>query len=177
MINRCFVMLLIGAGVCSWAAQAQTSSPFISEGKQAYRGVKNNILRSAEKMPAENFSFKPTPEVRSFAEVLGHIAQAQIRTCSTVLGGGMAAAHIGPNSPKADVMAAVNGAFGECDKAWDSLTDATATQMVSSFRGQVTKLGALNRNSIHDAEQYGIMTVYMRLKGVVPPASEPHTMK
>ena len=60
----------------------------------------------------------------------------------------------------------------ECDKAFAALTDATAGEMIKTRRGEQTKLGALVGNTIHINEMYGYMSVYMRLKGLVPPSSE-----
>src|SRR6201996_9464741 len=66
--------------------QAQSANPMSTELKAAYNSVKNNLLKSAEKMPDENYGFKPTPDIRSFAEVMNHAAMAQLHTCSAVLG-------------------------------------------------------------------------------------------
>lgn len=158
--------------VCACAMQAQNSNPLSSEAKQAYTAVKNNLLRSAEKAPEDVYSFKPTPDIRSFAEVLDHVADAQMRACSAALGEQKSANAMGKSS-KADVTAVLKASFEECDKAYDALTDATATEMVKSFRGERPKLAALMGNVAHDNEQYGILTVYMRLKGIIPPSSEP----
>ena len=141
-----------------------------TELKAAYKSVKNNLLKSAEKMPDENYGFKPTPDIRSFAEVLNHAATAQLHTCGAVLGsqsmGGTEA------TSKAEVLAGLNAAFAECDKAYDGLTDANAAEMIKTPRGERTRLGALAGNVAHDNEQYGILSVYMRLKGVIPPSSD-----
>lgn len=170
-MNRYLAMMSIAGIACACAMQAQTSNPLSTEAKQAYTSVKNNILKSADKVPEEDYSFKPTPDIRSFAEVLDHVADSQMRGCSAALGEQKSADAAGKTS-KADVTAALKSSFDECDKAYDSLTDAAATEMVKSFRGERPKLGALMGNVAHDNEQYGIMTVYMRLKGIVPASSE-----
>ncbi len=69
-------------------------------------------------------------------------------------------------------MAALKQSFVICDKAFDALTDANASQMVKLPWGQKTKLGALAGVVTHDTEQYATLSVYMRLKGIVPPSSE-----
>lgn len=150
--------------------QAQNLSGVITEVKQSYETVKNNLLKTAEKVPDEDYSFKPTPEVRSFGEVMGHVVAAQGHTCAAILGeqGG---SH--PKaSTKAEIVSALKDSFAECDKVYGSLTDANATETVNTGRGQRTRLGALIGNMTHDVEQYSILTVYMRLKGIVPPSSE-----
>ena len=138
--------------------------------KAAYDSVKNNLLKSAEKMPDENYGFKPTPDVRSFAEVLDHVAAAQMHACGAVTGEQKPVNS--QAATKSDVLAALNNAFAECDKAYDSLSDANAAETIKSPRGERSRLGVLAGNVAHDNEQYGILSVYMRLKGVVPPSSE-----
>lgn len=154
--------------------RAQSANPMSTELSAAYKSVKNNLLKSAEKMPEENYGFKPSPEMRSFAEVLEHVVAAQTHTCGAVVGdqsmGNTAA------TTKAEVLTGLNAAFAECDKAYDSLTDANAAEMIKTPRGERSRLGALAGNIAHDNEQYGTLSVYMRLKGVIPPSSDapPH---
>ena len=152
------------AGVCS--LRAQTTNPLIAETRQAYTSVKGYLTRAAAAMPEENYSFKPTPDIRTFGALLAHIADHQMRYCSTALGarkqGGAA------KTTKADLVAALAASFAECDAAWDSITDANATEMV----GQRSKLGTLILDVVHSNEEYGYMAMYFRLKGIVPPSSD-----
>jgi hypothetical protein len=167
-MKRYLTIMLTVAGAC--ALQAQTD-PLSTEAKQAYNGIKNNLIKMAEKMPEENYSFKASPDIRTFGALVGHIADAQIGTCSAVNGqpkpGGASS-----KTAKADLVSALKASFEECDTAYGSLTDATATQMIKTRRGERSKLGALVGNTIHDNEEYGYMCVYLRIKGVVPPSSE-----
>ena len=169
-------MLILAASLAatvagSAALSAQTANPMSTEARQAYTGIKNNLLKMAEKMPEENYAFKPTPEIRSFGQLIGHVADSQLRTCSAVKGE-MKTGTAGTKTSKADLVAALKESIAECDAAYDSLTDATATDMIKTARGQRTKLGALVGNTTHSNEEYGYMSVYLRLKGVVPPSSE-----
>lgn len=173
-MNRLSFFILLGtfAFACGLYAQAPSGSGgVVAEVKQSYNTVKNNIQKSAEKMTEADYAAKPTPEVRSFAEVLDHIADSQTRACSAVVGDQKTPSAAGKTS-KADVMAALNDSFAECDKAFDSVTDANASEMVKIGPRQRTRLGILIATVSHDNEQYGIMTVHLRLKGIVPPASE-----
>lgn len=164
-------ILILAATLAGSAANAQTTNPMSTEAKQAYTGIKNNLLKMAEKMPEENYAFKPTPEIRSFGQLVGHVADSQLRTCSAVKGE-MKTGTAGTKTAKADLVAALKESFAECDAAYDSVTDATASDMIKTARGQRTKLGALVGNTTHSNEEYGYMSVYLRLKGVVPPSSE-----
>jgi uncharacterized damage-inducible protein DinB len=135
--------------------------------------VKNNLVRGAEKMPEENYSFKPTPDVRSFGQLIGHVADAQYMICSAVLGEKNPAPDIEKNkTSKADLGQALKDALAYCDKAYDGLTDAQAAQTVKFFGRDQAKATVLSFNTMHNMEHYGNMVTYLRLKGLVPPTSE-----
>ena len=161
-----FVLSLGAAG----ALQAQTN-PLIAENKAAYNNVKNNLLKAAEKMPEDAYSFKPTPEMQTFGQRMAHIAN-QIGTCSAMTGE-RKQSDANSKTAKADLVAALKASFDACDAAWDSMNDKTAMEMIAGRGGaQRSKLGALIGNTTHDVEMYGYISVYLRLKGVVPPSSE-----
>ena len=73
---------------------------------------------------------------------------------------------------KAEIVSALKASFDACDAAWDSLNDKTAMEMIAGRGGQRSKLGVLIGNTNHDSEMYGYISVYMRLKGIVPPSSD-----
>ena len=142
--------------------------------RKAYGYLKDVLLRSAEKMPEENYSFKPTDTVRSFGQILGHVADSQYYFCSRVLDEKNPALKIEQTkTSKADLIGALNGAFAYCNKAYDSITDASATQTVKLFGGEDTaKKDVLTINNMHTVEHYGNLVTYLRLKNLVPPSSE-----
>jgi len=164
------LMLLAVAFVCP-ALYAQTTNPLSTEVKGAYTGIKNNVVKAAEKMSEENYGFKATPEVQTFGQRIAHIADANLRTCAA-LKGEQKSVGAASKTTKADLVAALKESFAYCDGVYDSLTDAEATKMINTGRGQRSKLAALWGIVAHDNEVYGAMAVYMRLKGVVPPSSE-----
>jgi hypothetical protein len=160
--------ILAGALFCAASLQAQ--SPHIAEGKQTYAGIKNNLVQMAEKMPEENYAFKPTPDIRSFGELVAHVADAQARMCS-MASAAQKSVNAGSKTAKADLVSALKESGSICDAAWDGLTDAAASESVKMGQMQKSKLGMLEFNSIHSNEEYGYMSVYLRLKGVVPPST------
>jgi len=156
------------------AAPAQPNpNPLSTWNKVAYSRVKDILLRSAEKMPEENYSFKPVDTVRSYGQIVGHVADAQYLFCSIALGEQNPGLKIEQTkTSKADLIAALNTAFAYCDKAYDGMTDASAAQMIKLFGNDAPRLAALTVNNMHDLEHYGNLVTYMRLKGIVPPSSE-----
>jgi len=143
----------------------------ITENKQNYETIKTNILKSAEKMPDEAYSFQPTKEERTWAELMGHIADANTGIC-TGAAGEMKRGGAAKLTSKAELVKALQGSFETCDGVWAATTDANASGMVKMRNRDLTRLGMLIYNTTHDNESYGTMAVYLRLKGVVPPSSE-----
>jgi uncharacterized damage-inducible protein DinB len=153
-------------------------NPLSSNNKFVYGAVKKILLRTAEIVPEENYSFKPTEAVRSFGQIVGHVADAQYIFCSVELGEKNPKPKIEETkTSKADLIAALKDAFAYCDKAYDGITDASATQTVKFMGGDTPKLGVLMVNNMHNMEHYGNLITYMRLKNIVPPTSDPEFMK
>jgi uncharacterized damage-inducible protein DinB len=149
-------------------------NPLSAHTKLVYTGVKNILLRTAEKVPEENYGFKPTDAVRSFGQIVGHVADASYMFCSVALGEKNPAPHVEKTkTSKADLAEALKAAFAYCDRAYDGMTDASAPQTVNLFGREMPKLGVLNVNIGHTLEHYGNLVTYMRLKNIVPPTSEP----
>ena len=168
-MNR--TLLPIAAASLAVALHAQTANPLVAETKPAYTAIKNNLLKAADKMPEESYSFKPTPDVQSFGERVAHVA-GMIGVCSSLTGERKPSPAAGKTS-KADLVAAIKASFDACDTAWDAMNDKTSMEMVAGRGGaQRSKLSMLIGNTVHLNEVYGTMTVYMRLKGIVPPSSE-----
>lgn len=167
-------LLLAAALLLPVFAQEPPANPLVTEAKAAWNNVKNNNLRAAEKMPEENYAFKPVPEVRSFGQLLGHIADAQFMICSAAKGEKHDPAGIEKGkTTKADIIAGLKDSNAYCDSAFEGLTDAQAASLVKMFGRDRSKLSALYMNSSHSNEHYGNAVTYMRIKGIVPPSSEP----
>jgi hypothetical protein len=152
------------------AAAASAANPVIAETKVGYTAVKNYIIQGAERMPADAYSFRATPEERTFAELIGHIADAQTRICGAATGN-VKPANAGKLTEKAALVEALKASFDTCDAALETVNDDNAMTMMSFQRGERTKIGVLIYNVGHDNESYGTMAVYLRLKGIVPPSS------
>ena len=131
------------------------------------------VIAAAEKMPEANYSFKPTPEVRSFGQLVGHLADSQYYFCSTVAGETAPVSGIEKSKTgKADLVAALKEAVAYCSKTYAGMTDAKGSEMTKMMNFDFAKLTVLSANTAHDYEHYGNMVTYMRLKGIVPPSSE-----
>jgi uncharacterized damage-inducible protein DinB len=159
------------AVIASSTVYSQTSNPLSTEVKTAYTNIKNFYLKAADKMPEDQYGFKATAEVQTFGQRIAHIADANARTCG-LLKGEQKNLGASAKTTKADLVAVLKESFSYCDGVYDSLTDAEALKMISTPRGERSRLAALWGVVVHSNEVYGAMGVYMRLKGVVPPSSE-----
>ena len=160
-----FALMLAGA------ASSRAQSPLISELQQSYGQIKGALTAAAEKVSEADYSFKPTPQVRSYGEEVIHGADVQMLICATAKGEKNSIDK--SKSDKASAVAQLKATFDYCDPIYASLTDASLSQIVKMFGRDRTTYGTLNFAIIHDNETYGTMVVYMRLKGIVPPTSEP----
>jgi hypothetical protein len=174
-MNRFFFLAVLGCG----ALLAQAPNGLVSEAKFPWTVVRDNLLKMAEKMPAENYTFKPTPEIESFGQRLAHIAGANLFVCQGAMGHQTTLSRPAATS-KPELIALLKQASTACDSAFDSLSDAAAMEKIPSRLGGPfppdptrTKLATLNNMVRHSNEVYGYMSVYLRLRGIVPPSSAP----
>lgn len=168
-----FAFVLIVVASCAVLAAQEGSNPLITTSKATYTSIKDNVLRSAEKVPEEDYAFRPAPEVRTFGQLLGHIADAQYLFCGAVRNGKGERKGIEKTATtKAALVEALKEAFAYCDATYSKLTDANAAQMTTLFGRQLTKLGVMDFNTAHTDEHYGNLVTYMRMKNIVPPSSE-----
>ena len=170
-------VVLLAQQAAQQASQATTAPPpnpiTVSE-KGLYSFMSSSVVKAAIKMPEEDYSFKPTPEIRSFGQLVGHVADANYMFCSQAVG------EANPSkgsiektkTSKADLVAAVKDAVAYCTKAFDGMTDAKGSEMTQMFSFHLARLTILSLNTAHTDEHYGNMVTYMRLKGIVPPTSE-----
>jgi hypothetical protein len=159
----------LAAAILACSLQAQ--NPMSDDLRTRYDFIKTNILKAADKVPADIYDFKPTPEIRNFGQLIGHTADVQEFFCSAAAGERKNLG-AGRMTTKADLVAALKASFETCDPLYAGITDATASKMVPSMGGMTPLLNVLYYNVTHDNEMYGVMGVYMRLKNIVPPSSE-----
>jgi uncharacterized damage-inducible protein DinB len=138
-----------------------------------YDIVKGNITKAAEQVSEADYAFKPTPDVRSFGQLVGHIADPNFMICSMASGEKSTASGGAEKlATKAEIQKALAASFAFCDKAWTVVGGERASVPVDLFGMKFTAASAMSFNSAHDWEHYGNIVTYMRLKGMVPPSSQ-----
>jgi hypothetical protein len=174
-MQRFRIALAVAAFGLPFMGFAQLTHPPSGPGAEAlaaYDRVKPNILKAADRMPAEDYAFKPTPDIRTFARVVNHVTEAQMHTCTALNGDPFDPKSVpADTADKATIVAALKASFDECDKAYTGL-DAHLLEVLTLGPVKRSRIGLAWGNVSHDNEQYATLALYLRLKGLVPPSSE-----
>jgi|SRR5262245_21613690 len=171
-------MLTILFALATGAASAQTPSAdmgYSATLARSWANISNLVAKSAEAMPEANYAFKPTPDVRSFGELVGHLAEEHYMICAGAKGekspkDGVAFEKI---TAKAELVKAINESIAYCTAIYGATKDEAATNQPTAPGRRDTPFRALLLNVTHDSEHYGNMVTYLRIKGIVPPSSQP----
>jgi uncharacterized damage-inducible protein DinB len=170
-------LVILGIATTPLAAQERPATPTdhaVPTVRAVWQPIAAYIAQSAEDMPAEKYGFKPTPEVRSFGELIGHIAGSQYMFCAAAIGDSARKEDDIEKSKttKADLVAAMKESTAYCARAY-SQSDAATHRSLTMFGQTHNRLWALISNAAHDDEHYGNIVTYLRMNGIVPPSSRP----
>ena len=168
-----------GRGQGAPAAPATPPASTSAEVLAMYTNITSFIARSAAMVPADKFTWQPTPEVRSYARLFAHITDDNNGACAAIAGvtpaptrldtGSAQAGWAADKMPKADIEKALADSVALCNKAFAAVDQTNMMEM----QGRRTKIGALIYNTSHINEHYGNLVTYLRLNGMVPPSSAP----
>ena len=156
-------------------AQTANPNPMTANAKIQFGALSGFVLRSAEKVPEDLYSFRATPDVRSMAELFGHVADAMFSMCSAAAGTKPSRTGIEKTvTAKPELIAALKEGISHCNGVYDAMTDQKgSTETIPFYFGPTPRLSVLYFVVTHTYEHYGNLVTYMRLKNIVPPSSEP----
>jgi uncharacterized damage-inducible protein DinB len=155
----------------SGIAQAnETDNSLTAETRHVFQSISANTLKAAREMPESSYSFKPTSDVRTFGELIVHIATVQSTLCSNV--NGHSHKTVAPQTSKDRIVQELADSAQECQDAFDELSAENASRFVEAPAGKVTHLVALLYVITHASEEYGQLSVYLRLNHLKPPTSD-----
>jgi uncharacterized damage-inducible protein DinB len=178
---KLIVLTITALAVTSGAAIAQTPAAadpgnltrFSRAIASRYNIIKRDIVEAADAMPESEYSFRATPQVRTFAELVGHIADSQNYFCGVA--GGRNPEYADPieksGGTKAALVNALKASITACDEVYGATDAANALSRVPAGKGDALRGMMLLDNVSHDNEHYGNIVTYMRLKGHVPPST------
>jgi len=129
--------------------------------------MQDKIMKSAEAMPESKYSYRPTKEVRSFAEIVNHVADISYYLCSYVKGEETPGTATAKGS-KTEIVAYLKGAFAYCDGVYSGFSDAHLNDPADFFGAKTNKMFILTQVGNHDALHYGNLVTYLRINGLEP---------
>ena len=189
-MKRMIVAALVAVSSAVYAQQppqspaAQPPAPLpglVTEVKNAYSSIQNNIVKAAEQFPADKLTWQPTPAVRSWARLIGHITDDNNSACWLLAGETQAPPRVdsvdSPESPanklsKDDLVKGLKESVERCNKAFANVNETNMGER-NGPTGRRSKLFSLIYNTSHTNEHYGNIATYMRLNNLVPPSSQP----
>jgi hypothetical protein len=177
-VTSLFLLILVCGAVSSDAQiPAGERVNLLRYVRASYAGLKINLTQAADRMPEADYGFRPSamPEVRTYGQVLAHVAAAQFGICASI--NGVPDPTAGRDleqelKTKTDVVKALADSFAVCDAAIASLTDQNLTAYVKQGPAELVRAAAVIGLLAHNAEMYGVSTVYLRAKNLVPPSTE-----
>ena len=186
-MKRVFIVTLLGIALvipapAQTGQQTSPKDPMATWLHNAFNTNRKNIEKSAEKVSEDLYGLRPGPqeEVRTFGQILGHLANFNYMWCSQAKG----EKNPGQGSDfeklasKAALLRALSDAFTYCDTAYAALTDASGLEVIAvtqenGRKAQVPRMSLLVLNYGHNNDHYGNLVTYMRIKSIVPASSEP----
>jgi hypothetical protein len=142
--------------------------------QRSYATVKQNLTEAADKLSDADYTWRPSPDIRPYGGQFGHVANSQFNSCSAAKG------EANPNqgndfekkTTKAEIVKALADSFAYCDPVFAALTDQNAMEPVKQGQNEIARAALLANVIAHDNEEYGVVTVYIRTKNMVPPSTE-----
>lgn len=175
--RRTFALLLASAllptiALSQPAAAKADPNASISAMRSNWQQTIAFISTAAEELSESDYGNRPVATVRTFGELIGHVAGSQNMICAAALGDPQPPEDAVEKAAKTKValVKALKESTAYCAKAY-AIPAATAGAAVELFGSPSTRFGALTLNLMHDGEHYGNIVTYMRMKGLVPPSS------
>ncbi len=155
-------------------ASAQTANPVSDALRQTVQHAAKNMVAAAEEMPADKYSYRPTPKQMSFGQLLLHVTGANAFMCSSIAGKQRPQwSKLTPTSPKDQLVARLKESFQYCTESLQGLTDAHLGDKIPFFGGrQLTRAAVILDASGDWADHYGQAATMLRLNGMLPPTAK-----
>jgi len=166
-------LVTIVASVLPVVAAAQ-GSPVADAFKQNAQQVGKNLIAAAEEMPADKYTFRPTPAQMSFAMVVTHLAQGNDYLCGKIAGSAAPTrAKVDTTAGKDALVARLKETFQFCDQALASLDDSKLAEAVPFFGGKpMARASIMTLTTADWADHYSQAAIYLRLNGLLPPTAK-----
>jgi hypothetical protein len=173
-ISTLAIFLLTALTAHAQSASA-TANPVITTAQRLLDRYVKNLVGTAETMPADKYSYHPTPEELSFGKTIAHIAEVNNFSCSKLSDiPEPQGPKVTDSDPKEKLVAALKSSFDYCQQALAKLDDSKLSEPITFFGGRpATRAAALFELTDDLSDHYGSLSVYLRLNGLLPPSAQP----
>jgi hypothetical protein len=175
-----------GLGPAQGGAIPRTTTPLASQNASTVKdpvmttvrailpGRQKNILAAIEAMPADKFSYKPTPDQMSFAHLVIHIAESNNGECAKIADvPAPKGEELKETDPKEKLLAAAQASFAFCSSSLANVEDSKLGDNVDFGNNQVLRARVAFALIGGWADHYGAAAMYLRLNGILPPTAQP----
>jgi len=152
--------------------------------QHSYNIFANYLVMAAEMMPESGYGFRPTPDVRTFGGQINHATATHYSFCNqTGLPAGVqkqSAPDLRAITAKDEIVKALRESVGYCDRILAAASEDWLSEVIPAVggpsSGQIRGMRAhiFIYNAVHSSEDYGTITTYLRMQGVVPPSTALH---
>jgi len=174
VMTTAVVGVLTTAAPRTWGQAEAVANPVSASVKTQLARSSKNMVAGAEAMPADKYSFKPTPEMMSFGHLMVHIADTNNTLCAALSGTPAPSGKMDETDGKDKLVAGVKASFDFCSTALANLDDAKLGEQVAIFGGHmVPRAAAWIILSGSWSDHYSAEAIYLRLNGILPPSAQP----
>ena len=173
-MSRVAVMLIavVAAPLEAQVAQRQ-ADPMIASIQDAAKHVRSVFTKAADQMSDEDYAFRPTAEVRTFGQILAHVAENNYWFCATAIGEKAPVRDVEKvKTTRGEIQKTLAESFDYCERAYAAMEDDAKAKAMKQFMGSPRPaLAVLNFRTYHSLLHWGNAITYMRLRGKVPPST------
>jgi DinB superfamily len=167
LVAICLVMPLVGRA-------QEAANPLTATVRKVFDDYSKDLVGAAEAMPEDKYSFRPTPEVRTFGATVAHIADVNNMVCAKLFTPpATPPAKISASDPKDKLVESLKTSMDYCGQAFSKLTDANLPEMIPFFGGrQATRLGVALAVTNDLVDHYAGLALYLRMNSLLPPTAQ-----
>jgi hypothetical protein len=168
----CLAILCLAAPLMAQAQDA-AANPLSTTVRKILADNAKNLIAAAQVMPVEKYGFQPSPDIRTFGQVVAHVAMVNNAVCAMLFKpAAPAPAKIAETDPKDKLVAGLQASMDYCDQAFAKLTDANLAEMIPAFGGRpMTRMGVALIVTNDLIDHYAGMAIYLRMNSQVPPTA------
>jgi len=174
-----FVILIAVFAFVPFAATAQeaaaaSGNPVTDSVKAMVAQHAKAITAAAEQMPADKYSYHPTPDQITFGHLVMHLAQSNMHLCAAIAGTKPPdQEQLSETDPKDKLVTALKTSFDYCSGVLDKTDDSKLNEMVPGFRGSVPRARIMITLVADLYDHYSAEAAYLRMNGMLPPTAQP----